>query len=129
NLPIEPVRSGRLSAREIEPAYLRPIREAKIPPGTLALLAEEGVVPGITPLHDPERSPLFRSLQTLAREKRIYIAVGVSTLSIEGTLYNSIALIPPKQSTPIAFYHKRRLVPFGEFTPYAIGPTLSSLLS
>lgn len=129
NLPIELVRSGRLGMRDIAPAYLRPIREAKLPPGTLVLLPEEGVVPGITPLHHPERSPFFHSLETLAREKRIYIAVGVSTLSIDGALYNSIAMISPEPSTPVAFYHKRRLVPFGEFTPYAIGPALTRLLN
>lgn len=129
NLPIELVRSGRLSIREIAPAYLQPILETRFPPGTLVLLPEEGVVPGITPLDHPEQSPLFHALKTLAREKRIYIAVGVSTLSPERTLYNSIALIPPEPPMPIAFYHKRRLVPFGEFTPYAIGPALTNLLS
>jgi apolipoprotein N-acyltransferase len=129
DLPIELIRSGQLSAKEIEPAYLQPIRNTLLPAGTLVLLPEEGVVPDLVALYAPERNPLFLALEKLAQQKKIYIAVGISSLSSSRQLFNSIALIPPTADQPVRFYHKRRLVPFGEYTPYDFGTSLTELLN
>jgi apolipoprotein N-acyltransferase len=129
NLPIELIRSGRLNERDIEPAYLSPIRKSHFLPGTLVLLPEEGVVPGLVPLDTPDRNRLFHTLSLLATQKNIYIAVGVSTLSNSKALYNSIALISPVPNLSVGFYNKRRLVPFGEYTPYELGERLTRLLN
>lgn len=131
NLPIERIRSGTLSLQEIESAYLRPLEQASLPPGTLALLPEEGVIPRLTSIQHPERNPFFARLQMLAHQKKIYIAVGASTFTetaAEPVLFNSVALLPPTPDQPVRFYHKRRLVPFGEYTPYAMGQWLSETL-
>ncbi len=127
NLPIELIRSGRLTPKIIDPAYLAPVRHANLAAGTLVLFPEEGVVPGWTSLDRPLQNPFFASLQRLANQKHVYIAVGISALTTDHTMYNSIALISPHQSSQ--FYHKRRLVPFGEFTPYNLGDELNKLLS
>jgi apolipoprotein N-acyltransferase len=129
NLPIELIRSGRLTERDIEPAYLSPIRKTHFLAGTLVLLPEEGVVPGLVPIEIPDSNRYFQTLRQLAAQKNIYIAVGISTLSHTQSLYNSIALISPTPTLPVAFYNKRRLVPFGEYTPYELGTRLTQLLN
>lgn len=129
NLPIELIRSGNLDTTTIEKAYLNPIRTATLPRNSLVLLPEEGVVPGIVRLNKPWQNPFFHALQTLAHQKQSVIAVGVSTQDQNQHLYNSIALISPQFEERPQFYHKRRLVPFGEYTPYGWGPTLEKFLS
>ncbi|WP_373532452.1 apolipoprotein N-acyltransferase [Vampirovibrio sp.] len=129
NLPIEVIRSGRLSQRDIEPAYLAPIRKGQFPAGTLVLFPEEGVVPGLVSIHQPTSNGFFNTLMRLAQQKNIYIAVGVSTLGEQNALYNSIALISSTPHPAVTFYNKRRLVPFGEYTPYELGSRLTSLLN
>jgi apolipoprotein N-acyltransferase len=128
NLPIEVIRSARMTPALADEAYLSPARNAHFPPDTLLIYPEEGVVPGWVPLENPERNLMIRRLQMLAQEKQLYIAAGVSSFDASDRQHNSIALIPPND-TPVRFYHKRRLVPFGEFTPYGFGPKLTELLS
>lgn len=128
NLPIEVIRSGQLNPRIIEPAYLQPIRKFNLPAGSLLVYPEEGVVPGWTPVDQPYQNPMMLRLALLAREKQIYIAVGISSVDAQDRRFNSIALISP--DTPnIQYYHKRRLVPFGEVTPYGLGNALTNLLA
>jgi apolipoprotein N-acyltransferase len=128
NLPIEVIRSARMTPALADEAYLAPARNAHFPPGTLLIYPEEGVVPDWVSLEHPERNLMIRRLQVLAQEKQLYIATGVSSFDALDRQHNSIALIPP-HDTPVSFYHKRRLVPFGEFTPYGFGPKLTELLS
>jgi apolipoprotein N-acyltransferase len=128
NLPIELVRSGQLTRTIIEQAYIFPVENAAIPPGSLLIYPEEGVVPGWIRIENPASNSLLQRLTLLAQKKQVYIAVGLSTVDAQNRHYNSIALISPN-SRPIQFYHKRRLVPFGEFTPYGFGSTLTSLLA
>ncbi len=128
NLPIELIRSGRLTLDEIEPAYLQPIQKTDFPTGSLILLPEEGVVPGIVNLQAPQEHPVLKRLSHLARQKAVYIAVGVSSRAQDGQLFNSIALLSGVKKELVRFYHKRRLVPFGEYTPYQFGPLLSTTL-
>jgi apolipoprotein N-acyltransferase len=128
NLPIELIRSGQLTLREIDPAYLQPIQTRNFPAGSLILLPEEGAVPGLVNLDTPLSNPLLEQLAHLAQQKSVYIAVGISSHSSNGRLFNSIALLPGTKTEPIRFYHKRRLVPFGEYTPYQLGAALSSIL-
>jgi apolipoprotein N-acyltransferase len=127
NLPIEVIRSGRLTPAIIEPAYVEPVENLQIPAGSLVIYPEEGVVPGWIQTQYPERNPMLRRLIRLAQQKQIYIAVGVSSVDAQLQQYNSILLLSPNQ--PPQFYHKRRLVPFGEFTPYGFNEPLTRLLA
>jgi apolipoprotein N-acyltransferase len=128
NLPIELIRSGQLNPGIIEPAYLQPIRKLSLPKGTLLVYPEEGVAPGWVSMNQPYQNPMMLRLALLAREKHIYIAVGISSKDAENRHYNSIALLSP--DTPaVQYYHKRRLVPFGEVTPYGLGKALTDLLA
>jgi apolipoprotein N-acyltransferase len=128
NLPIEVIRSGALGWEDIGPAYYQPLQAARLPAGTLVVYPEEGVVPGWVPVQTPLDNFMLAELHRLAREKRVFIAVGVSAMDARNHRYNSLALLSPA-GTPVQFYHKRRLVPFGEYTPYGLGGSLSSLLS
>lgn len=127
NLPIEVIRSGQLTLSMIEPAYLKPIKTQHLPKGSLVVYPEEGVVPGWVETEHPEQNPMMSQLIRLAEQKQIYIAVGVSSIDDQRHQYNSIVLLSP-DSTPVQFYHKRRLVPFGEFTPYGFNDPLTRLL-
>lgn len=126
SLPIELIRSSRLTADIIRPAYLEPIRQISLPPGALVVYPEEGVVRGWVEEAAPLENPLLLELNNLARRKNIAIAVGVS-LRNPAHRYNAMALIRP--DGPISFYQKRRLVPFGEFTPYGLNEPLTQLLA
>jgi apolipoprotein N-acyltransferase len=128
NLPIEVIRSGKLDLKVIEPAYIKPIRNLHLPAGTLLVYPEEGVVPGWVPIEQPYFNPMMLRLALLAWEKRIYIAVGISSIDAQNHRYNSIALLSPDLPT-VQYYHKRRLVPFGETTPYGFGKALTDLLA
>lgn len=127
-LPIEVIRSASPSPALIEAAYLDPLRRIRPAPGTLAAYPEEGAVPGEVSQQFPESNPFLRQLWEIARFKRIYVSVGVSLLDeITGRRYNALALLSPDGRAQ--FYRKRRLVPFGETTPYGLGPRLSALLN
>jgi apolipoprotein N-acyltransferase len=128
NLPIEIIRSGRLTLRAIDAAYLEPLRRADLSKGTLVAYPEEGVVPGLVSNSEPLQNEAMRELHVMARQKQVYIAVGVTVQDALNQFYNSIALISPEQNR-IQFYHKRKLVPFGEFTPYGFGRPLQQLLA
>jgi apolipoprotein N-acyltransferase len=133
NLPIETIRSGALNPKTIEDSYIQPLAEVKWPPGTLLVYPEEGVAPGWTKTNAPYRNLNMFRLMALAQQRHLYIAVGVSSVDPEQRRYNSLALITPDETlTPeavVQFYHKRRLVPFGEFTPYGLGELLTPLLN
>lgn len=128
NLPIEVIRSGQLTPAIIEPAYITPVERLRLPAGTLVLYPEEGVVTGWTHTEHPEQNVMLQRLIRLAQQKKIYIAVGVSSMDAQRQQYNSIVLLSP-DNTPPQFYHKRRLVPFGEFTPYGLNTPLTRLLA
>lgn len=128
NLPIEVIRSGQLNPSTIEPAYIQPIRQFNLPAGSLLVYPEEGVVPGWVSINQPYQNPMMLRLALLAREKHIDIAVGISSRDAQNQHYNSIALISP-ETPQIQYYHKRRLVPFGEVTPYGLGDALTNLLA
>lgn len=127
NLPIELIRGGGLTEPEIEDAYLKPLRQESLPAGTLVVYPEEGVVPGHVFKNRPYQNPVFKRLDDIVRQKHVWIAVGVTLRDEAGDLYNSIALLGA--SSPPQFYQKRKLVPFGEFTPYGFGPCLERLLA
>lgn len=137
-LPIEIIRSGALNRDLIEAAYLKPLKKAVLPSGTLLVYPEEGVVSGWVSVERPLQNPTIAKLMALAHQKQIYIAVGVSAWETQplsrgpdnssGAFYNAIALISPDASG-LQFYYKRRLVPFGEFTPYGWGPALRQALA
>lgn len=133
NLPIETIRSGALDRETIETSYIQPIQNQKWPNGTLLVYPEEGVVPGWTPDQTPYQNRLMFELMELAQLKHLYIAVGVSSKDAKNRRYNSLAVITPDEDVSpeasVQFYHKRRLVPFGEFTPYGLGDLLTQLLN
>lgn len=128
NLPIEVIRSAHLNRPLIDQSYIQPALNTKLPSDTLLVFPEEGIVPGWVPLEDPLQNPMLRRVVALAERKHIHIAVGVSSFDPQNRQYNSIAMIPPEPG-PIQFYHKRRLVPFGEHTPYNMGHSLTSFLA
>lgn len=128
NLPIELIRSGRLPSSLTEAAYIQPTRKLWLPEGALLAYPEEGVVTGWVPVEDPGRNPMVRRLIEMARERRISIAVGVSAVDARRHHYNALLLISTGDGA-CRFYYKRRLVPFGEFTPYGLEASLSRLLA
>ena len=130
NLPIEVIRSSNIPAERIEAAYIAPVESKALPVGTLLAYPEEGVVPGWVGQQFPQRNIFLARLLRLAHAKQIYISVGVSLLDeLNNRHYNALALLPPSgQPQAIRFYRKRRLVPFGEYTPYNLGEHLSALL-
>ena len=127
DIPIEIIRSGQLNQNIIGPAYINPIQQMDLPPGTLLVYPEEGVAPGWTPTENPYANPNLKALAVLATQKKIYIAVGVSAIAPDNRRYNAIAVIPPNSAKPWLYY-KRRLVPFGEFTPYGMEKPITELL-
>jgi apolipoprotein N-acyltransferase len=130
NFPIEAIRCGRLTAAEIKTAYLQPLMEKNLPAGTLVAYPEEGVVPDVVSGDQPFQNPMMQKLQAIARKKKVSIAVGVIFQDSSGTLYNSIAFLTPSSNPQrLQVYHKRKLVPFGEFTPYGFGNSLKNLLA
>jgi apolipoprotein N-acyltransferase len=133
NLPIETIRSGALDQKTIDESYIQPLQGMHWPPGTLLIYPEEGVAPGWTPVNAPYKNLKMFRLMALARQLHLYIAVGVSSYDSENRRYNSLALITPDEKVlseaSVQFYHKRRLVPFGEFTPYGLGDGLTQVLN
>jgi apolipoprotein N-acyltransferase len=128
NLPIEVIRSGQLSEALVEQAYFVPLENAHWPAGTLVAFPEEGVVPGWVVMQAPERNRFLWRLAALSRQKQLYITVGVSALDgASGKRYNALALLSP-DGRAVQFYRKRRLVPFGEYTPYGLGSLLVAAL-
>jgi apolipoprotein N-acyltransferase len=133
NLPIEIIRSGRLNPDMIRQSYFQPLDNWLLPAGTLLVYPEEGVVPGWTTIDKPQGNPMLAALQTLATQRHLYITAGISSQDTENHHYNSLVLISPEPSgldkfSRAQFYHKRRLVPFGEFTPYRLGPFIRQAL-
>jgi len=133
NLPIETIRSGALDRETIERSYIQPLRKVNWPAGTLLVYPEEGVAPGWTPVKSPYKNRMMFELMALARQRHLYIAVGVSSKGAQGQKHNSLAIITPDEAVlpekSVQFYHKRRLVPFGEFTPYGLGDALTKMLA
>jgi apolipoprotein N-acyltransferase len=133
NLPIEVIRSGGLEEKTIARSYFQPLDQVHWPPGTLLVYPEEGVAPGWARAEAPKNHPMLNRLMGIARQRHLYIAVGISTVDQQNRQYNSLAVISPPNDLPpekrVQYYHKRRLVPFGEFTPYGLGDGLSSLLN
>lgn len=127
NLPIELIRSARMTETVAESAYLDPVKEANLPVGTLVVYPEEGVVPDVVYQSRPFENSMMLKLWQLATLKRLYVLVGVTCRDEWGHLYNGMALLSP-ESKVVQFYHKRKLVPFGEFTPYGLGDFVEELL-
>ena len=132
NLPIEVIRSAALDGLTIAKSYIAPLENQPWPLGTLLVYPEEGVAPGWAPVEAPRQNRHMRHLMQLSEQRQFYIAVGVSSIDRQGHQYNSLALISPDASRTalgrVQFYHKRRLVPFGEFTPYQLGKLLNQAL-
>jgi apolipoprotein N-acyltransferase len=133
NLPIETIRSGALDQKTIDKSYILPLQGVQWPVNTLLIYPEEGAAPGWTPVAMPYKNLKLFRLMALARQCHLYIAVGVSSIDSRNHRYNSLALITPDEAVlpeaSVQFYHKRRLVPFGEFTPYGWGTLLTQVLN
>ncbi len=132
NLPIETIRSAALNDQAIINSYINPLKKCPWPQGTLLVYPEEGVAPGWARVNDPGKNRHLARLMQFSEQLHLYIAVGVSSIDPQQHHYNSLALISPEASSPfrphVQFYHKRRLVPFGEFTPYQLGEALTQTL-
>lgn len=128
NLDIGTIRSTTQAQQAAQQAYRNPIAKTHYTPGTLLILPEEGIIPGWVSLQNPLANPDFKALSQLAKRKQIAIVTGLSTYSqITAQQFNSLALIQP-QTAP-QFYHKTKLVPFGEYIPLINAQTASNLLN
>ncbi|MBY0404982.1 MAG: hypothetical protein K2X66_13870 [Cyanobacteria bacterium] len=139
NLPIEVVRSTTLSREAAIENYFQKIDALLMKPGTLLVLPEEGAIPMTISVDNPLANPYIKALYELANRKEIFIVSGAIAREKNmnaNSLYNSLILIRPVGNlpegsplkTPFSFYHKRRLVPFGEYTPLVTPQLLSQLL-
>lgn len=116
NLSIDVIRTPSLARRGAQQAYLSVLEGDAIPPNSLIILPEEGAIPTMVREESPFDNREMRQLVRLAQEKNLTILSGLSTLTGTGP-HNSLMALSPDGSRPL-FYHKRRLVPFGETTPY-----------
>lgn len=137
NLPIDVIRNQTASKNAAQTAYLNVLKANNFPQGSLVVLPEEGAVPSSVSLDRPMDTPEIQSLMTVAKQKHIAIITGLATRdSRHGTSYNSMLLIDGMSGglsetatpVPLRFYHKRQLVPFGEYTPFLDPRWLQSLL-
>jgi apolipoprotein N-acyltransferase len=131
NLPIDVIRSADRSRSAAVSAYWQVLQQLPIEPGSLIILPEEGAMPDTLALDAPENSPSYRALATLAAQHQSPILAGTisqSDLPPRRPLYNTLILIPPQESQLPQLYHKRRLVPFGETTPYVDAQWLTATL-
>ena len=64
--------------------YMTPIRAASLPPGTLVVLPEEGVVPGLVDLARPMEHPTVQTLDGLARGVLFTMTVGMAVVALGG---------------------------------------------
>lgn len=112
-IPVEFFRTGKITAREQIVTYINLIRHA--PPGLI--IFPEGAVPLC--LTDPEHSEPLEVIKTAATLKKSTIITGDYGRLKEGETNAVIAISPGCTNKQcLSVYHKRHLVPYGEYTPF-----------
>ncbi|MBY0450508.1 MAG: hypothetical protein K2X01_07795 [Cyanobacteria bacterium] len=89
---------------------------------SLAVLPEEGALPGWVDESTPESNPMVRLYQEIADRHNAVVIVGASSLKkADKTQYHNslLAISPHARTHPVQFYHKTVLVPYGETAPLA----------
>ncbi len=128
NLSIEVIRSENLTPEAIRKIYYYPLENTPLSPGTLVALPEEGAITGWVPLQNPLENESLAMWAELAKDKQIHLLMGTATYdAISDKRYNSMVLL--SGTGLMQFYHKRVLVPFGEYTPYVNAGWLSDMLA
>ncbi len=116
NLSIDVIRTPALARSGAQEAYLSVLQGESIPPNSLIIMPEEGAIPTMVREDAPLENREMRQLARIAQEKNLAVLTGLTTRSDKGP-HNTLMALSPDGSRPL-FYHKRRLVPFGETTPY-----------
>ncbi|HEC62879.1 MAG TPA: apolipoprotein N-acyltransferase, partial [Candidatus Acetothermia bacterium] len=99
--------------RDNLPVLLERYREllSQVPAEAELVAVPENVLPGFL----LEETELMAPFQETARRLSVPVLVGTGTRQAS-RVYNSVLLLSP-EGTPEDVYHKRRLVPFGEYLP------------
>lgn len=109
--PVEYFRSSRLSRQVQHEVYSNLIESC---PGGLVVLPEGAIA---TDLQKEYNRPVLLSLKKLADKKNSSIVLGAFGKLPEGET-NAVIAIDSGMPDEIPVYHKRHLVPFGEYTPF-----------
>ncbi len=115
NLPIEIIRSNQKAADAADTTYLSPLSQNPPQSGTLVIFPEEGAMPGIVDLNQPQRNTTYENWRHLSQAQHLPIITGLTTQN-RHEVYNTLGLLSPNGQTQ--FHHKHILVPFGEKTPF-----------
>ena len=72
---------------------------------------------GALPIHQADNSALVDSLKYFITSKQISLVLGTFDQDKQGNFYNAAWAISAQNPAASNYYHKRYLVPFGEYTP------------